>query len=238
MLGLPNEKIFPLGVNHRNLCRFPSQANQNYLLVEDALIEVIYGKQGHRGTVSGRSDDTNSSNDCGFQFPSGDSEESSDAASTSHQTEEAATDASSADDLTLPTRARTGHASSVCIPSYAKQTLRSRAVPSDTAVKVNIQGTIVKARSQRIPQLTTTRNETWTDSPVTHDRGSQTAAAQQNPEKIAVRFHGLVYKLTPTTYMRRTTSHTLYLSPTTLVASLNMNLANLLPGRPSLLHCE
>ena len=110
-------------------------------------------------------------------------------------------------------------------------------MPSDTVVKVTIKGAIVTVRSQRLPELINTSNQGSRGSPVTEIQDPRTAAPQQNPEEIAVRFHGLVYKLTTTRYIREPTSHTLHLAPTTPVSHLNLNLSKLLPGRPSLPGC-
>jgi hypothetical protein len=40
----PNEVVYPVNAHHRNICRYPSEKNQTYILVEDAIIEIISKK--------------------------------------------------------------------------------------------------------------------------------------------------------------------------------------------------
>jgi hypothetical protein len=44
VLGLPNEMIIPLNVDHRSMCRFASTIDQSYLLIESAISEIISGR--------------------------------------------------------------------------------------------------------------------------------------------------------------------------------------------------
>ncbi|EXA32954.1 hypothetical protein FOVG_15926 [Fusarium oxysporum f. sp. pisi HDV247] len=43
IMGLPNETVLPMNAHHRGLTRFSRKTDQNYILVEAAIREVIYG---------------------------------------------------------------------------------------------------------------------------------------------------------------------------------------------------
>lgn len=42
-MNLPNEMVFPVNANHRSICRYPSNRDQTYRLVEAAIREIISG---------------------------------------------------------------------------------------------------------------------------------------------------------------------------------------------------
>lgn len=43
-MDLPNEMVFPVNAHHRNICRYPSNGNQTYVLVEAAIKEIVSEK--------------------------------------------------------------------------------------------------------------------------------------------------------------------------------------------------
>ncbi|KAI5459563.1 hypothetical protein BGZ63DRAFT_254666 [Mariannaea sp. PMI_226] len=43
ILGLPNERVYPMHAHHRNMCRFETRESQNFLLVEGAIRELVSG---------------------------------------------------------------------------------------------------------------------------------------------------------------------------------------------------
>jgi hypothetical protein len=55
-LGLPNEVVFPVNAHHRNICRYPSEGNQTYVLVEAAIKELMIRKNASELPISGNID--------------------------------------------------------------------------------------------------------------------------------------------------------------------------------------
>lgn len=43
-MDLPNEMVFPVNAHHRNICRYHSNSNQTYVLVEAAIKEIVSEK--------------------------------------------------------------------------------------------------------------------------------------------------------------------------------------------------
>lgn len=54
-MDLPDEQVFLVNTNHRNICRYPRIDDQTYLLVEHAILEIksdqsVSGKPGEGHT--------------------------------------------------------------------------------------------------------------------------------------------------------------------------------------------
>lgn len=45
MLNLPNEMVIPMNAHHRSICRFRSQRDQGYGLVEAAIREIVFDEE-------------------------------------------------------------------------------------------------------------------------------------------------------------------------------------------------
>lgn len=52
ILGLPNERVYPMHAHHRNMCRFESKESQNFLLVEGAIKELVSGSLELKATLT------------------------------------------------------------------------------------------------------------------------------------------------------------------------------------------
>jgi hypothetical protein len=46
VLGLANERVIPMNAHHRNICRYPHEKSQNYILVEAAIRELTTKNSG------------------------------------------------------------------------------------------------------------------------------------------------------------------------------------------------